>query len=51
MSKTDKELTAEIVINAFANWNFSHGATSEIKNQVLITLLKNVHSTLKQLKD
>lgn len=51
MPKTDKELTAEIVNNAFANWDFSNGSMPQVKLDVLISLINDVHNTLKALKD
>lgn len=51
MPKTDKELTVEIVNNAFANWNFSNDTMGQIKLDVLISLINDVHNTLKTLKN
>lgn len=51
MSKTDKELTAEIVNNAFANWNFSSALPGQVKHDVLTSLIRDVYDTLKNLKD
>lgn len=50
MSKTDKELTTEIVTNYVSSWN-SAPNTKPIKSDALISLIKAVHSTLKELKD
>ena len=50
MSKTDKELTAEIVTNYISSWN-SSDRTQAMKSNELISLIKSVHSTLKELED
>ncbi|MEY8514213.1 hypothetical protein [Lactococcus taiwanensis] len=50
MSKTDKELTTEIVTNYISSWN-SAPNTKPIKSDALISIIKHVHATLKELKD
>lgn len=50
MPKTDKELTVEIVNNHISSWD-SAPNTKPIKSDALISLIKAVHSTLKELKD
>lgn len=50
MSKTDKELTAEIVTSYISSWNSSENVLP-MKATELIDLLQAVHSTLKTLND
>ncbi|WP_348922040.1 hypothetical protein [Enterococcus rotai] len=48
MSKTDKELTAEIVNNYLAAW-FSSGKTSPLDFDSLQNLIKQTHKTIQDL--
>ncbi|EEP1904732.1 hypothetical protein HA669_001008 [Listeria monocytogenes] len=50
MSKTDKELTVEIVNNFITAWN-SSDKTSPINSANLDDLIKSVHSTLQELPE
>ena len=45
MSKTDKEITAEIVVNYLQHLNDS-GKAKPLKKSVLLALIKDVHSTV-----
>lgn len=50
MSKTDKELTVEVVNNYVSSWNASD-RTNAIKSDVLQALIKDVHRTIQNLPE
>lgn len=50
MSKTDKELTVEVVNNFVSSWNSSHG-TSPIPTKNLVELIQTVYTTISSLPE
>ena len=50
MSKTDKELTVEILNNFVTSWN-SCRRTEPIDQKQLIDLIKDVHKTIQDLPE
>lgn len=50
MSKTDKELTAEITIAFINSWN-AKSNTNVLDCSAVQDLITNIHSTLKKLND
>lgn len=45
MSKTDKELTVEVVNNFVSSWNSSNGTTPIVTEQ-LLDLMESVYTTI-----
>ena len=50
MSKTDKELTVELVNNYVNSWNAAD-RTNPIKTDLFIQIIKTVHKTIQELPE